>query len=230
MSLFQANLLLSIAVSANDRVTAESIIGEYVSNIISTDKISLNDYAITVGSELCGKCNESLCYNHCPKCCSTINRYDSLEEEHTVFICKQCKYIIQDSEVSLQMRLQTRPLPRKSYQESRSRCRKQAVSSTKRKNHYTQWVRLSDRIRKGEISGDEKFFVTENFRDKGTPSAQKYFQEDFGIVGKSMTVKALLDTLHKILPGERYLTITAICWGLMPSDFREQLIAKHETL
>lgn len=108
---------------------------------------------------------------------------------------------------------------------------------TKRKNSYTQWVRLASQIRKGESDlGNLTFTVTENFRDKATASAVKYFgaAADLDLVGKTMSVVELLETLkqgggdQRLLADEKDLTLTAICWGLMPVEFRESLVSEQD--
>lgn len=95
-----------------------------------------------------------------------------------------------------------------------------------RKNTYTRFVRVASHIRKGDIDSDHEFVVGDNFRDKSTASASKYLamKGDLDLDGKSMTVKFLLDTLKGCMPDEKDLTLTAICWGLMPKDFRVSLV------
>jgi hypothetical protein len=102
-------------------------------------------------------------------------------------------------------------------------------SDTKRQNTYTQWVRVASHIRKGDISGNEEVTIGANFRDKSTASATKYFEkrDDLELEGKTMTVKELLSHLKSSMPDEKDLTLTAICWGLMPKDFRDELVSNH---
>jgi len=103
---------------------------------------------------------------------------------------------------------------------------KKAEKGAGRKNTYTRFVRVASHIRKGDIDSDHEFIVGDNFRDKSTASASKYLamKGDLGLDGNSMTVKILLDTLKKCMPDEKDLTLTAICWGLMPKEFRDSLV------
>lgn len=98
----------------------------------------------------------------------------------------------------------------------------------KKKNTYTQWVRVASRIRKDEIPGDEEVTVGANFRNLNSLSAIKYTEnkEELELEGKTMTVKELLNHLKNSMPDLKDLSLTAMCWGLMPSDFREELVAK----
>jgi hypothetical protein len=99
-------------------------------------------------------------------------------------------------------------------------------TGAKRKNTYTQWVRVASRIRKGEIKGDKVVTVGANFRDKSTASATKYFdmKDDLELEGKDIPVEELLAHLKESMPDEKDLTLTAICWGLMPPAFRDTLV------
>jgi hypothetical protein len=100
-----------------------------------------------------------------------------------------------------------------------------------RKNTYTRFVRVASQIRKGAIDSEQEFVVGDNFRDKSTASASKYLamKGDLGLDGRSMTVKFLLDTLKECMPDEKDLTLTAICWGLMPKEFRDSLVEELDT-
>jgi hypothetical protein len=94
-------------------------------------------------------------------------------------------------------------------------------------NSYTQWVKGVTRIRKGLVSGNDKVTLGDHFTKKTTISATKYYDnsDSLGLDGTVMTVKDLLDTLkaHPELSNEKDLSITAIAWGLIPAERRQEL-------
>jgi len=99
---------------------------------------------------------------------------------------------------------------------------------TKRNNTYTRWVRVASKIRKNKLPGDQQVTVTANFSNNTTASATKYFaiQDDLELEGETMSIKDLLEHLKSSMQGEKDLTLTAICWGLMPKEFRENLVVE----
>lgn len=116
-----------------------------------------------------------------------------------------------------------------------------AVKSTKatksgaerKKNPYTVWVKIASQIRKGTLPGDEEFTVTSNFTNASAPSATKYqgIQGSLNIDGENMQIKDVLNALKSAMPdNEKDLTLSAICWGLMPQDFRDTLVATYSDL
>jgi len=108
---------------------------------------------------------------------------------------------------------------------------KKGEKKTGRTNTYTQWVRVASHIRKGATDGDREFVVGDNFTNKTTPSASNYLvmKDDLGLDGETMSVKALLTRLKDSMPDEKDLTLTAICWGLMPKEFRDRLVEDLDT-
>lgn len=121
--------------------------------------------------------------------------------------------------------------PKASVKAAASKPKKGGEKGVGRKNTYTQWVRVASHIRKGEADGDQEFVVGDNFTNKSAASASKYLgmKGDLGLDGRTMSVKALLDTLKECMPDEKDLTLTAICWGLMPKEFRDSLVEELDT-
>jgi hypothetical protein len=102
-----------------------------------------------------------------------------------------------------------------------------APKTGKRSNNYTKWVRIAAKIRKNAINGDKQLTITSNFSNKGNSSATKYEEarESLDLEGKTMSLSETLDYLKENMPEkEKDLTITAICWGLMSKDFREEMV------
>lgn len=98
----------------------------------------------------------------------------------------------------------------------------------KRNNTYTQWVRVASNIRKGNVDGNKEVTVGSHFSNPSAAAASKYdaMKDDLELDGETMTVDELLTRLKESLPGEKDLTLTAIAWGLMPKDFRDNLVAE----
>lgn len=109
-----------------------------------------------------------------------------------------------------------------------------SVTATKKtsnrtgRNPYAQWVKAMSHIRNGTIDGEQEVEIGDNFKNKDSVSAKKYYalKDELNLHGENISVKSLLSILKDKMPDVKDMTITAMSWGLVDEQLRKDLVVE----